>query len=92
MLGELGPLRIVEVRGRTIIGGGLLPFVHQLAEKLIGMLAKTKQRVAKNAPAFFAELGEHRYREPDANRQLRIIGRGSADAALLAQGPSERCR
>ena len=38
------------------------------------------------------ELGEHRYREPDANRQLRIIGRGSADAALLAQGPSERCR
>ena len=50
-------MRIVEVRGRTIIGGGLLPFEHQLAEKLIGMFAKTRQRVAKNAPAFFAELG-----------------------------------
>ena len=50
-------MRIVEVRGRTIIGGGLLPFEHQLADKLIGMLAKTKKRIAKNAPAFFAELG-----------------------------------
>ena len=50
-------MRIVEVRGKTIIGGGLLPFEHQLAEKLIGMLARTKKRIAKNAPAFFAELG-----------------------------------
>ena len=39
------------------------------------------------------ELAGGRYaRIPDANRQLQIIGRGSADAALLAQGPSERCR
>lgn len=35
----------------------MLPFEHQLADKLIGMLAKTKKRIAKNAPAFFAELG-----------------------------------
>ena len=50
-------MRIVEVRGKTIIGGGLLPFEHQLADKLIGMLARTKKRIAKNAPAFFTELG-----------------------------------
>jgi hypothetical protein len=50
-------MRIVEVRGRAIIGGGLLPFEHSLAEKLIGMFAGTKKRIAKNAPAFFAELG-----------------------------------
>ena len=50
-------MRIVEVRGRTIIGGGLLPFEPQLADKLIGMFARTKKQVAKNAPAFFAELG-----------------------------------
>ena len=50
-------MRIVEVRGRTIIGGGLLPFEHELAEKMIGMFAGTKKRIAKNAPAFFAELG-----------------------------------
>jgi hypothetical protein len=50
-------MRIVEVRGRTIIGGGLLPFEPQLADKLIGMFAGTKKRIAKNAPAVLAELG-----------------------------------
>ena len=50
-------MRIIEVRGKTIIGGGLLPFEHPLAEKLIGMFAGAKQRIAENTPAFFAELG-----------------------------------
>ena len=35
----------------------MLPFEHQLADKLIGMFAGTKQRIAKDAPAFFDELG-----------------------------------
>ncbi len=50
-------MRIVEVRGKTILGGGLLPFEHQLADKLMDMFAGTKKRIAKNTPAFFAELG-----------------------------------
>ena len=50
-------MRIVEVRGKTVIGGGLLPFEHQLADKLIGTFAGTKKRIAKDAPAFFDELG-----------------------------------
>jgi hypothetical protein len=50
-------MRVVEVRGRTIIGGGLLPFEPQLADKLIGMFAGTKKRIAKNTPAVLAELG-----------------------------------
>ena len=72
-------MRIVEVRGRTIIGGGLLPFEHQLAEKLIGMLAKTKQRVAKNAPAFFAELGLDTS-DPEVGR---LITSATGDIELL---------
>ena len=50
-------MRIVEVRGKTVIGGGLLPFEHQLADKMISTFAATKKRIAKDAPAFFDELG-----------------------------------
>jgi hypothetical protein len=50
-------MRIVEVRGKTVMGGGLLPFEPPLADKLIGMFVGAKKRTAENAPAFFAELG-----------------------------------
>jgi hypothetical protein len=72
-------MRVVEVRGRTIIGGGLLPFEPPLADKLIGMLAKTKKRIAKNAPAVLAELGLDAG-DPDVGR---LIKSATDDAELL---------
>jgi hypothetical protein len=72
-------MRVVEVRGRTIIGGGLLPFEPQLADKLIGMFAGTKKRVAKNAPAVLAELGLDAG-DPDVGR---LIASATGDAELL---------
>ena len=72
-------MRVVEVRGRTIIGGGLLPFEPPLADKLIGMLAKTKKRIAKNAPAVLAELGLDAG-DPDVGR---LIASATDDAELL---------
>jgi hypothetical protein len=62
-------MRIVEVRGKTVIGGGLLPFEHQLAEKMIGTFAATKKRIAKDAPAFFDELGIDAG-DPEVNRLI----------------------
>jgi hypothetical protein len=50
-------MRIVEVRGKTIIGGGLLPFEHELSQKMIGTIAGMRKRIAKGAPAFFDKLG-----------------------------------
>jgi hypothetical protein len=39
--------RVVEVRDKTIIGGGVLPFDHELAETLLSSLSSTQKRVAK---------------------------------------------
>ena len=72
-------MRVVEVRGRTIIGGGLLPFEPQLADKLIGMFAGTKKRIAKNAPAVLAELGLDAG-DPDVGR---LIASATGDTELL---------
>ncbi len=72
-------MRIVEVRGKTIIGGGLLPFERPLADKLIGMFAGTKKRIAEKTPAFFAELGL------DASNPKigRLITSATGDTELL---------
>ena len=37
----------MEVRDKTIIGGGVLPFDHELAETLLSSLSSTQKRVAK---------------------------------------------
>jgi hypothetical protein len=39
--------RVVKVRDKTIIGGGVLPFDHALAETLLGSLSSTQKRAAK---------------------------------------------
>lgn len=39
--------RVVKVRDKTIIGGGVLPFDHELAENLLSSLSSTQKRAAK---------------------------------------------
>jgi len=39
--------RVVRVRDKTIIGGGVLPFDHELAETLLSSLSSTRERAAK---------------------------------------------
>jgi hypothetical protein len=39
--------RVVGVRNKTIIGGGVLPFDHELAETLLSSLSSTQKRAAK---------------------------------------------
>ena len=72
-------MRIVEVRGKTVIGGGLLPFEHQLADKMISTFAGTKKRIAKDAPAFFDELGLDAG-DPEVDR---LITSATSDSELL---------
>ena len=72
-------MRVVVVRGKTVIGGGLLPFEHRLSEKMIGTIAGTKKRIAKDAPAFFDELGVD-IGDPQVNR---LIASTTSDSELL---------
>jgi hypothetical protein len=72
-------MRIVEVRGRTVIGGGLLPFEHELSEKVIGTIARTRKRIAKDAPAFFDKLGVDAS-DPEVNH---VFASATNDTELL---------
>ena len=72
-------MRIVEVRGKTVIGGGLLPFEHQLAEKMISTIAGTKKRIAQDAPAFFDEFGL----DAGGPEIDRLIASATSDSELL---------
>ena len=38
--------RVVKMRGKAVIGGGLLPFDHDLADILLGSLRRTRERAA----------------------------------------------
>ena len=72
-------MRIVEVRDETIIGGGLLPFDHELSERVIGAFAGMKKRVAKDGPALFEELGLD-IDDPEINR---LIAAATSEVELL---------
>jgi hypothetical protein len=48
--------RLVEVRGKVIFGGGLLPFDHELAESLLTSLRRTRKRAAKDGAEFLRDL------------------------------------
>ena len=39
--------RVMEVRDKTIISGGVLPFDHELSETLLSSLSSTQKRAAK---------------------------------------------
>lgn len=72
-------MRIVNVRGKSVIGGGLLPFDHELSEKMIGAFAGMKKRVAKNGPAVFEELGFDT-KDPEIDH---LIASATSDPELL---------
>jgi hypothetical protein len=53
--------RVVEVRGKAVIGGGLLPFNHDLADTLLESLRRTRKRAAEDGaevlPGLDPEIG-----------------------------------
>jgi hypothetical protein len=49
-------LRIVDVRGTTIIGGGLLPFDHEPSERLLAAIGGIENRRSADIPAIIDEL------------------------------------
>ncbi len=50
-------MRIVDVRGKNIIGGGLLPFELEPSERLIAAIGRVENQGSADIPAFIDELG-----------------------------------
>jgi hypothetical protein len=50
----------------------LLPFEHELSEKMIDAIAGTKKQIAKNTPAFFEELSLD-MSDPEVNRLITSV-------------------
>jgi len=50
-------MRIVDVRGKNIIGGGLLPFELEPSERLIAAIGSVENQGSADIPAFIDELG-----------------------------------
>ena len=50
-------MRIVDVRGTVFIGGGLLPFEHELSERLLAAISRIENQVSAEMPAIIDELG-----------------------------------
>jgi hypothetical protein len=72
-------MRLVDVRGTMIIGGGLLPFEHDPSESLIAAIGGHKNRISADIPAFIDELGLDR-NDPEFER---LIGTATNMADLL---------
>jgi hypothetical protein len=49
-------VRLVEVRGKFVIGGGLLPFDHDLADTLLASLRRTRKRAADEGEEVLRDL------------------------------------
>lgn len=50
-------IRIVDVRGTTVIGGGVLPFEHEPSERLIAAIGNLENQKSADMPAIIDELG-----------------------------------
>lgn len=48
--------RLVEVRGKTTLGGGVLPFEHELSESLIAALGRIRARAPEELADLIADL------------------------------------
>ncbi len=53
-------MRIVDVRGKMIIGGGLLPFEPELSGRLIAAIGSLENQRSADIPAIIDELGVDR--------------------------------
>lgn len=72
-------LRLVELRGRTVMGGGVLPFSHELADELIGMIEATRKEIEVRGPELLAEIGEE-VGDPEIGE---LLAAGMDDTELL---------
>lgn len=69
--------RIVEVRGKNVLGGGLLPFEHDLSETLLASLRRVHERAKKDVGKFLHDLDldpapAHVARAVDVTEALRL--------------------
>ena len=72
-------MRIVNVRGTMIIGGGLLPFELETSERLIAAIGSVENQGSADIPAFIDELGV----DSDDPKFDRLIGTASHMTDLL---------
>ncbi len=49
-------VRVVEMRDKTVIGGGVLPFDHELSQTLLTSLRRIQKRVAKDGAEVLRDL------------------------------------
>jgi hypothetical protein len=71
--------RLVEMRGKTTLGGGVLPFEHELSESLIAALGRIRARAPGEVAELIADLDIERAQEAsalvvDATGILRLAG------------------
>ena len=72
-------MRIIDIRGTLIVGGGLLPFEHEPSEKLIATFGRFKKQVSTNVPKIIDEFGID-----GIDLELdRLIGAATNEAELL---------
>ena len=67
--------RVVELNGKLIIAGGVLPFTHDASEEVIRVLAAAKKRMRRELRKFAKELDAPAATDLDA---------GAVDAIVLA--------
>lgn len=72
-------MRIVDVRGTMIIGGGLLPFELEPSERLIAAIGSVENQGSTDIPAFIDELGVDR-NDPEFDL---LIGTATNNTELL---------
>jgi hypothetical protein len=54
-------MRVVDVRGKMIIGGGLLPFEHDLSEHFLAAISEGEGQKSANNRGFIDEPGTEKY-------------------------------
>lgn len=64
-------MRIVDVRGTMVIGGGLLPLEHELSERVLAAISRIENQVSAKMPAIIDELGVDR-EAPEFDRLMGV--------------------
>ena len=65
-------MRIVDVRGTVFIGGGLLPFEHELSARLIAAISCIEKQISTDAPAITGELSLDKD-DPEFDRFMGMV-------------------
>ena len=70
--------RVVELNGKLIVAGGLLPFTHEASEEVIQVLTTAKKRMQRELKKFAKELGAPAATDLDEGAVDAIVLAGSA--------------